>query len=76
MQDFKHFKVLFKMLRLIHIAGNAIEHKDVNVGLVDAQHGLCVHVLSPHLDREFVRDKFAARGVRDELFAEVAPHIE
>ena len=72
----EHFEILIDMLRLIHIARNAVEHQQVNIRLVDRQHRLRVHVLSPHLNREFIRHQLAARGVLHKTLAEIRSHVE
>ena len=72
----EHLEMLLERLRLHDIARDPVEHQQVDIRLVDRQHGLRVHVLAPHLDRELVRHKLAARRVRHELGAKLRRHVE
>jgi hypothetical protein len=76
MNDRQNVEVRRQSLRLSEATWNAIEDEEIDLRFEEAQDGLCVHILTPHLDGEFVGNELPSRGVVKELGAKIAGGIQ
>lgn len=75
-EDVEDVDERFHEAGLFDVAGNAIEHEEIDIGLDEVHFGAGVDICLPELDGEFVGDEFAAAGVFDEFLAEWGTGIE
>jgi hypothetical protein len=68
-EDVEHVDEGFHEAGLFDVAGDAIEHEKVDIGLEEVHFGTGVDIGLPELDGEFVGDEFASAGVFDEFLA-------
>ena len=60
MNDREDVEVWGQCFGLSEASRNAVEHEEVDFGFKKAQDGLGMHVLTPHLNRDLVGDKFTS----------------
>src|ERR1700677_360568 len=76
MENTAYVELIAENLRLVNIAGNAVQHEKIDIGLESPGLDHCRNLRRPETDCDVIRDKLAFARVLQECFSVLGANVD